>query len=103
MLALPSYQENFGLCAIESLAAGVPVLLSPHVNLADEIEAAGAGWISPVEAMSLQQTLASALRDKEELSHRGELGRVFAQRFDWPNIAAMLAQLYESVKQGENA
>ena len=31
--------------------------MSPHVNLADEIEAAGAGWISPVEVMSLQQTL----------------------------------------------
>ena len=99
LLALPSYQENFGLCVIESLAAGVPVLVSPHVNLADEIAAAGAGWVSPVEAMSLQQTLMSALHDKDELSRRGALGRVFAQRFAWPNVAEMLAQLYESVKR----
>jgi glycosyltransferase involved in cell wall biosynthesis len=102
LLALPSYQENFGLCVMESLAAGVPVLASPHVNLADEIRAAGAGWISPVEAMSLQQTLTAALRDNDELHRRGALGRVFAQQFVWPNVAGMLAQLYESVKRGEN-
>jgi glycosyltransferase involved in cell wall biosynthesis len=101
LLALPSYQENFGMCVMEALAAGVPVLVSPHVNLADEIESAGAGWISPVEAGSLCETLTSALRDRHELSRRGELGRVLAQRFDWHNVAGMLAQLYESVQRGE--
>jgi glycosyltransferase involved in cell wall biosynthesis len=102
LLALPSYQENFGLWVMESLAAGVPVLVSPHVNLADEIEAAGAGWISLVEAVSLRQTLTAALRDNDELHRRGALGRVFAQQFVWPNVAGMLAQLYESVKRGDN-
>src|SRR5258708_24559078 len=86
---------------MEALAAGVPVLVSPHVNLADEIEAAGAGWISPVKAESLCETLTLALRDRDELKRRGALGRVFAQGFDWPKVAGMLAQLYESVKRGE--
>jgi glycosyltransferase involved in cell wall biosynthesis len=101
LLALPSYQENFGLCVMEALACGVPVLVSPHVNLAEEIEAAGAGWISPVKAESLCETLTSALRDQDELSRRGALGRLLAQRFNWHNVAEMLAQLYESVQQGE--
>ena len=48
LLALPSHQENFGLCVMESLACGVPVLISPHVNLAPEVTAAGAGWVVPV-------------------------------------------------------
>jgi len=102
LLALPSYQENFGLCVIEALAAGVPVLVSPHVNLADEIEGAGAGWISRVEAGSIHETLTSALGDPAKLGRRGALGRVFAERFDWPNVAGMLTQLYESVKRGES-
>ena len=29
LLALPSYHENFGLCVMEALAHGVPVLVSP--------------------------------------------------------------------------
>ena len=44
LLAMPSYQENFGISLIEAMACGVPVLVSPHVNLAPEIEKAGAGW-----------------------------------------------------------
>ncbi len=103
LLALPSYQENFGLCVMEALSAGVPVLVSPHVNLADEIEGAGAGWVSPVEARALHETLTSALCDHDELSRRGAAGRVFARRFDWHNVAVMLAQLYESVQRGEPA
>ena len=102
LLALPSYHENFGLCVMEALAAGVPVLVSPQVNLADEIEAAGAGWISPVEAKSLLETLTSALHDHDEISRRGGAGRVLARRFDWHNVAGMLVQLYESVRRGEN-
>ena len=34
LLALPSHQENFGLCVMEALAHSVPVLVSPNVNLA---------------------------------------------------------------------
>jgi glycosyltransferase involved in cell wall biosynthesis len=34
LLALPSHQENFGLCVMEALSHSVPVLVSPNVNLA---------------------------------------------------------------------
>src|SRR5207245_24431 len=33
LFALPSEHENFGNAALEALAAGTPVLLSPHVDL----------------------------------------------------------------------
>ena len=35
LLALPSHQENFGLCVMEAMSHSVPVLVSPNVNLAD--------------------------------------------------------------------
>jgi len=101
LLALTSYQENFGLCAVEALACGVPVLLSPHVNLAQEIETAGAGWISAVDDKALRETLTLALHDHNELIRRGAAGRVLALRFDWHNVAGMLAQLYETLQRGE--
>ena len=46
VLALLSAQENFGIVVAEALACGTPVLVSTHVNLADEITAANAGVVS---------------------------------------------------------
>ena len=93
LVALPSYQENFALGVIEALAAGVPVLVSPAVNLAREIEAAGAGWVAQPSSLSL--SLAEALSNGEERARRGAAGRVLIQsRFTWPTVADALRDLY---------
>jgi glycosyltransferase involved in cell wall biosynthesis len=98
LLALTSYQENFGLCAVEAMACGVPVLLSPHVNLAQEIEKAGAGWISALEVSALERTLTETFRDGKERAHRGAMGKDFVQqRFAWNEVAEELRNLYCSL------
>src|SRR4029078_10507784 len=74
LLALPSHQENFGLCVMEALAHAVPVLVSPNVNLAAEITAADAGWIAPIDKLALEEKLAEALSNKDELTRRGRAG-----------------------------
>ena len=43
--ALPSHQENFGISVAESLACGVPVLISNQVNIWREIEQDRAGLV----------------------------------------------------------
>lgn len=97
LLALPSHHENFGLCVLEALAAGVPVLISPQVSLATEIEAAGAGWIAPLTRNSIEQCLLNALASRDELFRRGTAGRKFAEKFEWPTIARQLIDLYATL------
>jgi glycosyltransferase involved in cell wall biosynthesis len=46
-LILPSHHENFGIVVAEALSFGTPVLLSRQVNIAEEIESAGAGFVEP--------------------------------------------------------
>jgi glycosyltransferase involved in cell wall biosynthesis len=94
LLALPSHHENFGLCVMESLVCGVPVLISPHVNLAPEIQAARAGWIAAVDKNSLEAALTDALSSEHERFQRGKNGQELARRYTWPTVAAKLAELY---------
>jgi|ERR1041384_2680078 glycosyltransferase involved in cell wall biosynthesis len=99
LLVLPSHQENFGLCVMEALARSVPVLVSPNVNLAEEIAAANAGWIAPVDKTALEEKLAEALSNTDELTRRGRAGLQLAQKYSWENSARELADLYRAVIQ----
>ncbi|MDQ3013875.1 MAG: glycosyltransferase [Acidobacteriota bacterium] len=99
LLALPSHQENFGICLIEAMAYGVPVLVSPHVNLAPEIQAAGAGWIAQLNPESMTHTLAEALGEGHERRLRGERGRELAREFSSTEVASKLIELYRSLIQ----
>ncbi len=101
LLALPSRQENFGLVVAEALACGIPVLVSTHVNLADEIDSAHAGWVVPLERAALRDALAAALRDGAERTRRGRAGRELATRcFTWQSVATEVGRLYTSLVQG---
>lgn len=97
LLALTSYQENFGLCVIEALACGVPVIVSPHVNLAPEVEAAGAGWVAPLESGALESVLAASMCDARGRAQRGAAGQeLVRRRFTWGAVADQLVSVYGS-------
>ena len=97
LLVLPSHQENFGLCVMEALSHSVPVLVSPHVNLAEEIVLANAGWIATVDKDALISRLAEALGDEEERVRRGLAGKQLSQKYSWDTAAKSLIDLYKQV------
>jgi glycosyltransferase involved in cell wall biosynthesis len=97
LLVLPSHQENFGLCVVEALSHSVPVLVSPHVNLAEEIVLANAGWIATVDKHALMARLAEVLSDEEERSRRGHAGKQLAQKYSWGTVAKSLVDLYKEL------
>jgi glycosyltransferase involved in cell wall biosynthesis len=98
LLALPSYRENFGLCVLEALTCGVPVVVSPHVNLSEAIEDAGAGWIAEVDRDALVTALKSALKSDSERAKRGAAGKRMSQRFTWPAVAGELLAMYANAR-----
>ena len=95
LFVLPSSQENFGLSVIEAMARGVPVLVSPHVNLAHEIEAANAGWV--VDLAQLNDGLASALENETERARCGKAAFQFSKQFSWERTATELVELYRQI------
>ncbi|MFL6428159.1 MAG: glycosyltransferase [Acidobacteriaceae bacterium] len=101
---LPSHQENFGIAVAESLACGVPVLISREVNIWREIEGANAGLVAPdtLEGSISLLTRWQGLPEAERRTMRQNARECFAQHFDIEHSAARVLQAIES-NAGESA
>jgi glycosyltransferase involved in cell wall biosynthesis len=95
--ALPSHTENFGVAVAEALAAGRAIVISPGVNIAPEIEAAGAGVVAPLDAEAFAAEIAALLRDGARRAALGVRAREFARRYDWSIVGPRLVEMYEDI------
>jgi glycosyltransferase involved in cell wall biosynthesis len=95
--ALPSHQENFGLSVVEAMACGVPVMVTPSVNVSGEVAGHEAGWVVPRDRAAWAQALQRALADPAELARRGRLARGLAEQFRWPSVGRQLVDAYATV------
>jgi glycosyltransferase involved in cell wall biosynthesis len=100
-LALPSYQENFGIAAIEGMAAGLPVLVSDQVGVFREVEMDQAGVVTGIEAESIAQGLAVMAGQDTQLQVMGKKARETAiGRYDIKNTARRFERAYLDILEG---
>ena len=103
-LVLPSYSENFGNSALESLAAGRPVVVTPEVGLAEVVREEGAGIVTDGAPTHLGAALNNLLADPATADAMGRRGADAARRrFGWAAVAAQMENVYEKVRSGAGA
>ncbi|MFH1417805.1 MAG: glycosyltransferase [Planctomycetota bacterium] len=101
ILIQPSMSEGLSMSVLESLAGGLPVLISNACNM-PEVEQANAGRIVPPDRISI----AAALRHlvtlaPESLKEMGQNGRTLVrERFDWSGLIPKYRKMYAAVQAG---
>ena len=104
LFVMASYSENFGNAALEAMAGGVPVVVTPEVGLARTIEQSGAGVVTPGEPHALAAAISSLLRDPARRVAMGSAGqRVAREQFSWPSIAAQMETTYRELLASRHA
>ena len=100
-LALPSFQESFGLAAVEGMAAGLPALVSDQVGIAREVELDQAGVVTSIEAESIAQGLARMAGHPTQLTQMGQNAHLAAEnRYDIKITAKKVERAYIDIIEG---
>ena len=98
LFVLPSYQENFGIAVIESLAAGTPVIISDQVNIHRQISENQLGAVMRTDASALAWELTRWLGDESLRRATSERARKFAfEQYDRRKIAARWIDHYREL------
>jgi glycosyltransferase involved in cell wall biosynthesis len=95
--ALPSHTESFGVAVVEALAAGVPTVVSPAVNISPDIERAGAGVVADNRVDAFASALRRLLEDEVERRRLAEASPLFAERYGRRVVGKQLADVYAKV------
>jgi glycosyltransferase involved in cell wall biosynthesis len=101
ILSLVSVNENFGYVAVEAMLAGVPVLLSEHVGICQEVLADGAGMVVPLQVEAIARALTQMLANPAKLKAMGRTAAQAARsRYDLPIVAGKMVQAYQDILAG---
>jgi glycosyltransferase-like protein len=85
-LVFASVNEGFGLCVLEAMASGVPVIVSAIEPFVSYLEQDEAIWCDPMSPATIADAMALALNADSARPFRIQGPRV-AARFDWRSVA----------------
>lgn len=94
VFALPAVGEGLSMAALEAMAVGLPLLLTPGCNLPD-VQERGAGLLVERSVDALAAGLRTILNDLQRRAEMRQHGRAWAaESFMWPGIAERSIGIY---------
>jgi glycosyltransferase involved in cell wall biosynthesis len=103
IFALLSYSENFGIAIAEALSAGLPVVITPDIQISSDIQAAQAGLIVPGEIEAVKAALRQLIDSPELRLQFSKNGKRLAQTmYNWPTITDKLVQAYITILENNH-
>jgi glycosyltransferase involved in cell wall biosynthesis len=98
LFMLTSHSENFGIAAIESLAAGTPVLITDGVAIAPMVQEQNIGYVTKLEINAIVATIEEFLNHPQTAKQKGDRAQQYiAENYAWAKIAHNLATTYAKI------
>ena len=93
---LPAEGEGLSMSALEAMACGLPLVLTPGCNF-PEVAAAGAGLIVPRDIVSLTDALRTLFIDSERRLSMGRRAReLVLEHYAWPRLVTRMDSAYQA-------
>ncbi len=98
LFTLTSHSENFGVAAIEALAAGTPVLITDGVAISPMIKEQVIGYVTKLEINAIVSTIQEFFDHPQIAKQKGDLAQQYiAKHYAWAKIAHNLATTYQNL------
>ena len=101
-LVFASVKEGFGLCVLEAMASGAPVVVSRIAPFVEYIDEADALFCDPGDPASIAAAMGAALRPDVAASLRMR-GFALAARHSWRAVAERSLGVYRDVREPAHA
>jgi glycosyltransferase involved in cell wall biosynthesis len=93
VLVLPSFEEGFGMVALEAMSLGIPIITSAVGALPELVQDAGLS-IDPSDPASIARALTGILNDDALAATLSTRGMARARAFSWERAAMLVRDTF---------